>query len=263
MLDDIVNYKRAILNKVVTSPDYDSRMSNFEKIINSMDEPLDFEGAVNTEGVRIICEVKKASPSKGVIREDFDHLEIANIYETSGAAALSVLTDEKYFQGSLDYLKEIRAESSLPIIRKDFTLGEFDIYEARAAGADAILLIAAILEEVEISGLLTVADRLGMTALVEVHDEEEMEIALGTGATVIGINNRDLSTFTTDIDTTKRLATMVPADCTLVSESGISSVSDILSLKDAGANAFLIGEAFMREDDIGAKVKELIGAGIC
>lgn len=263
MLDEIVSYKRAKLSKIVNNPDYDSRMNEFEKTIALMDEPLDFEASLKTEGIRIISEVKKASPSKGVIRENFNPIEIAKIYESSGAAAMSVLTDEKYFQGSLDYLKDIRTQSNLPILRKDFTLGEYDIYEARAAGADAVLLIAAILEEIELNGLLTVADRLGMTALVEVHDEEEMDAALGTGATVIGVNNRDLSTFNTDIETTKRLATMVPSDCVLVSESGINTPEDIRYLKDAGANAFLIGEALMREDDIGAKLKELIGSGIC
>lgn len=263
MLDDIVEYKREELNKVISSPDYNSRINEFEKIIALSGEARDFEGALKAEGIRIISEVKKASPSKGVIREDFDPVEIAGIYEANGAAAISVLTDEKFFQGSLDYLKAIRAESDLPLLRKDFTLGEYDVYEARASGADAVLLIAAILEEIELHGLLTLADRLGLAALVEVHNEEEMEIALGTGATLIGVNNRDLGSFHTDIETTKRLASMVPSDCVLISESGINSKEDILFLKDCGADAFLIGEALMREDDIGAKLKELISAGIC
>ena len=263
MLDEIVEHKRAELEAIMSSPDYEAKIDALERDAALMSEPKGFMASLKQEGIRIISEVKKASPSKGIIREDFSPLEIADIYASSGAAAISVLTDEKFFMGSLDYLRGIRERVSVPLLRKDFTLGEYHVFEARAAGADAVLLIAAILEDIELHSLLMLTERLGMDALVEVHNEEEMDLAVSVGATLIGVNNRDLSTFETDIDTTKRLATMVPSECVLVSESGINTPEDIIYLKDAGADAFLIGEALMRQKDIGAKLKELIGAGIC
>ncbi|MEK7851320.1 MAG: indole-3-glycerol phosphate synthase TrpC, partial [Deltaproteobacteria bacterium] len=202
--------------------------------------------------------VKKASPSKGVIREDFDHLEIARTYERNGASALSVLTDRHFFQGSIDYLSEIRQMVSLPLLRKDFIFDEYQIFEARGYGADAVLLIAAVLDDKELCDFVKLSLDLGMAPLVEVHDETELERTLKTNAELIGINNRNLQTFKTDINTTVRLMNSIPEDKIVVSESGINTKEDMKLLKDAGVDAFLIGEALMRESDIGKKLREFV-----
>lgn len=206
----------------------------------------------------IIAEAKKASPSKGLIRPDFDPVSIAQTYEAAGAAALSVLTEEKFFQGSLAYLSQIRAAVRLPLLRKDFLVDEYQIFEARAAGADAVLLIAAALDMTELAGLMKCAHGLGMQCLVEVHDESEMRTALESCASLIGINNRNLNTFEVDLGTTARLAPMAEG-ATLVSESGISSRDDLLKLRLMGVDAALIGETLMRSRDIEGKLRELIG----
>lgn len=206
----------------------------------------------------IIAEVKKGSPSKGLIRADFDPLEIARTYEANGATCLSVLTDERFFMGHLDYLTHIRGVVDLPLLRKDFTIDAYQIYEARLAGADAILLIAAILDPPTISVFIDLARELALDVLLEVHDETEMETALRTDCALIGINNRNLRTFVTDLETTRRLAGMVPHDRFLVAESGIFTRSDIERLTQDGASAFLIGESLMREADIGVKLRELL-----
>jgi indole-3-glycerol phosphate synthase len=231
--------------------------------INDLEDvPRGFERhlreAVASNWTAIIAEVKKGSPSKGVIRENFDPLEIAEIYQNNGATCLSVLTDEKYFLGHVRFLAMIREAVSLPLLRKDFMCDPYQIYEARAAGADAILLIAAMLDLQQLQEFHAIAKELQMDVLLEVHDEPEMEIALQTDCTLIGVNNRNLKTFVTDLDTTGRLARMMPAGHLLVAESGINSRSDIVRLQSEGAGAFLIGEAMMREDDIGGKLQELI-----
>jgi indole-3-glycerol phosphate synthase len=208
----------------------------------------------------IIAEVKKGSPSKGIIRADFDPLKIAQIYETNGATCLSVLTDEHFFLGQLDYLTRINKVVSLPLLRKDFIFDNYQIYEARCAGADAVLLIVAMLELPRIIDLTALARELSMDILLEVHDEHEMEIALCTDCTLIGVNNRNLRTFVTDLDTTRRLAKMMPPDRLLVAESGISTRSDIVRLTEEGADVFLVGESLMRENNIAAKLLELRGA---
>jgi indole-3-glycerol phosphate synthase len=209
----------------------------------------------------IIAEVKKASPSKGVIREDFDPVEIAKIYAANGAACLSVLTDEQYFQGHLDYLCAIRKVVDIPILRKDFTVDVWQAAETRAAGADAILLIVAALSSADLAEGLAAAKKYGLTALVEVHDADELEQALACGAELIGINNRDLHTFRTTLSTTVSLLKRIPADRAdsihIVSESGIFTAADIAMLRSAGVTAALVGEALMREADIGAKLREL------
>jgi indole-3-glycerol phosphate synthase len=207
----------------------------------------------------IIAEIKKASPSLGVIREDFQPIEIARIYEASGAAAISVLTDEKFFQGSLLYITDIKKLVKLPILRKDFIIDAYQIYEAGAAGADAILLIAALLSKDEIQHFLELAKGLNMDCLVEVHSEPELENVLQTDAHIIGINNRDLATFSIDIETTLRLRPMIPDDKITVSESGIRSRTDIVKLLENGVNAVLIGETFMKSNDISTKMHELLG----
>ncbi|ABK98342.1 indole-3-glycerol phosphate synthase TrpC [Pelobacter propionicus] len=207
----------------------------------------------------IIAEVKKGSPSRGLIRADFDPLEIARIYETNGATCLSVLTDQHFFMGRLENLTRIRGEVDLPLLRKDFILDPFQIYEARCAGADAILLITAILELPQMIDYITLARDLSLDILLEVHDERELDVALRTDCTLIGVNNRNLRTFTTDLATTGRLASMLPPEHLLVAESGISTRADIERLAADGADAFLIGESLMRETDIGSQLRILLG----
>ena len=209
----------------------------------------------------LIAEVKKASPSAGVIRPGFDPIQIARVYEQSGAACLSVLTDERFFQGHDGYLTAIRTAVDLPLLRKDFIIDTFQIYEARAIGADAILLIAAALSPTQLADYRALAGEIGMASLVEVHTEAEMQIALDVGAKLIGINSRDLNTFVTDLGTVERLAAMVPDGVTLVAESGIKTLADVRRVAEAGAKAVLVGETFMRAPDIGAAVRELMGVG--
>lgn len=207
----------------------------------------------------IIAEVKKGSPSKGVIREDFDPVDIAGIYAENGASCLSVLTDEHFFLGSLRYLSDIRKVVDIPLLRKDFIFDPYQIIEARAAGADAVLLIAAMLELPILREFHALAAELGLDVLLEVHDERELEAALGTECTLIGINNRSLHSFVTDLGTTERLVKLVPRGRFVVAESGIDTRADIVRLSRTGAGAFLIGESLMREPDIGAKLRELLG----
>lgn len=219
---------------------------------------LDFAAALRFPGIRIIAEVKKASPSAGVIRPDFDPLKIARIYEDNGAACLSVLTDEKFFQGSLASLEKIRAMVKVPLLRKDFTLDEYHIYEARAHGADAVLLIARILEDSRLKDYMAIARDLGMSALVEIHDENELDRVKKTGADLIGINNRNLDTLKVDIETSVQLSKESPREATLVSESGISRPDQIKRLTECGINAFLIGESLIRSGDPGRKLREIL-----
>jgi indole-3-glycerol phosphate synthase len=217
-----------------------------------------FRRALEAPGeIQIIAEVKKASPSAAVLRHDFDPVAIAQIYERHGAACISVLTDAPFFQGSLADLSAIRATVGCPLLRKDFIFHPYQILEARVAGADAILLLAEILENEELAELLRQAEGLGMEALVELYDAENLTRVLDSGARLIGINNRDLRTFVTRLDHTLELASQVPPDCCLVSESGIRNRQDILRLAAAGVKAVLIGETLMRAGDIGAKLDEL------
>lgn len=209
----------------------------------------------------IIAEVKKGSPSKGIIRPGFDPLAIAETYEQNGATCLSVLTDEHFFYGHLSYLSLIREQVRLPLLRKDFIFDAYQVYEARLAGADAILLIAAMLDRSRIEEFMALARELSLDVLLEVHDEAELETALATGCPLIGINNRSLHTFVTDLGTTERLAGLVPLDRVVVAESGINTRGDIARLQLAGARAFLVGESMMRETDVGAKLRELVGSG--
>ncbi len=219
-----------------------------------------FGGALMVKGgIGFIAEVKKASPSKGVIREDFDAVKIARAYEQSGASCISVLTEEKFFQGKLRYLGEIRDAVGLPLLRKDFIIDEYQIFEARTAGADAILLIAACLEKQQIEDFLGIAGRIGLDALVESHTYRELDKALLAGAAIVGINNRNLSTFTVSLQTTLDLLKDIPEDRTVVSESGIKTRNDVIMLQKAGVDAILVGESLMREKNIGEKVKELLG----
>ena len=209
--------------------------------------------------IKLIAEVKKASPSKGVIRADFDPVAIARIYEESGASCLSVLTDQQYFQGRLDYLTQIRAAVSLPLLRKDFILETYQLLEARIAGADAVLLIAECLDDCNLRKLHNEAIELGLAPLVELYEPANLPRVLTAGATLVGVNNRDLKTFEVDLSHCIRLRDQVPLDSVFVAESGIHERSDVLRLEEAGVDAMLVGESLMREADIGTAVRRLLG----
>lgn len=234
-----------------------SRLSDRE------DPPRGFERALRdarfSGWTPVIAEVKKGSPSRGIIREDFDPVEIASVYGENGATCLSVLTDESFFHGSLSFLPLIREVVPLPLLRKDFIIDRYQLYEAYLAGADAVLLIAAILDPSSLRDLHDEARSLQLDVLIEVHDERELEKALGTPCGLVGINNRDLRTFVTDLTITERLAPLVPPERLVVAESGIQTRADVERLTAAGAGAFLVGESLMREADIGAKLRELTG----
>lgn len=223
------------------------------------DTGFPFEKALKGEGMHYICEVKKASPSKGVIAEEFPYLEIAKEYEAAGAAAVSCLTEPKHFLGKNEYLKEIAEEIKIPVLRKDFTIDEYMIYEAKVLGAGAVLLICALLDTETVRRYLGICDRLGLSALVEVHDEKEMESAVRAGARVIGVNNRNLKDFTVDIGNSIRLRNLAPENVLFVAESGIKTSSDIMKLKKAGVNGVLIGETLMKSQDKRAALMELDG----
>jgi indole-3-glycerol phosphate synthase len=220
----------------------------------------DFAAALRTgPGMRVIAEVKKASPSAGLIRADFDPVAIARAYAENGAACISVLTDEQFFQGSLDYLVAVREAVPLPVLRKDFLLDRYQVLEARAAGADCILLIAECLEECTLRDLYFYASELGMESLIEIYDPENLDRVLKLGPALLGINNRNLRTFVTDLGHSISLRSRVPESCVLISESGIHTRADVARLEQAGIHAMLVGETLMRSTDIGAKLRELLG----
>ncbi|MDT8440576.1 MAG: indole-3-glycerol phosphate synthase TrpC [Desulfuromonadales bacterium] len=259
ILDRIVLHKR---EEVAAAKSQYPLVELAARVRDLEDQPRGFTRALETAAASgwtaVIAEVKKGSPSKGVIREDFDPLAIAGIYQEHGATCLSVLTDQKFFLGHLRYLGLIREQVSLPLLRKDFICDPYQIVEARVAGADALLLIAAMLTTAELIDFSGQARELGLDVLLEVHDEAELEKALATDCRLIGVNNRNLNTFVTDLATTERLAGLLPADRLLVAESGIDSRADIVRLQQAGARAFLVGESLMRAPDIGARLSELL-----
>ncbi|MNI29219.1 Indole-3-glycerol phosphate synthase [compost metagenome] len=234
-----------------------------ERKIAELDPTRGFHDALakgRKRNLGLIAEVKKASPSKGLIRPDFHPVELARKYEAAGTDCMSVLTDRDYFQGSAEYLTEIRRHVNAPLLRKDFIIDERQIYEARLIGADAVLLIAAILNDEQLQRFMSVASSIGLDSLLEVHDIHEMERALNLGtAKLIGINNRNLHTFETSLQTTETLAAMVPEDVTLISESGIRTREDIEYLSKVGANGVLIGETFMRQEEVDLAVLDLLG----
>ena len=221
------------------------------------DETFPFEKMLKEPGIHYICEVKKASPSKGLIAEDFPYLQIAKEYEAAGADAISCLTEPKYFLGKKEYLKAITDEVSIPVLRKDFTVDEYQIYEAKTLGAGVVLLICALLDTETIRSYIEICDRLGLSALVEVHDENEMDSAIKAGARVIGVNNRNLKDFTVDINNSIRLRELVDSKTVFVSESGIKGVEDMKALYKNGTDAVLIGELLMRAEDRKKKLAEL------
>lgn len=223
------------------------------------DTGLPFEKALAKPGMSFICEVKKASPSKGVIAEEFPYVDIGREYERAGADAMSVLTEPFYFQGRDDYLTAIRREVSIPLLRKDFTVDEYMLYEAKIIGADAVLLICAILSQTQLEEYAGIAGELGLSALVEAHDEKEVQMALRAGARIIGVNNRNLKDFTVDISNSLRLRRLVPENVLFVSESGMKTRADIARLEENGTDAVLIGETFMRSGDKAEMLRTLRG----
>jgi indole-3-glycerol phosphate synthase len=256
ILDEIVRYKKVFVEHKRKKMPLEKIRENAEKAA----PPLDFHQALSKDipAIHIIAEVKKASPSRGVIREDFEPVKIARRYEECGASAISVLTDEKYFQGSLEYLSAIRKAVEIPLLCKEFIIDEYQIYEARSAGADAILLIAAILEDNQMAQFYSLSSDLNMSVLVEVHTEDELKRTLCIHPRIIGINNRNLKDFTVDIRQTIRLCKMIPDEILVVSESGIHSASDLALLKSHRIRAVLVGESLMRSDDPGTALKNLV-----
>jgi indole-3-glycerol phosphate synthase len=259
ILQKIVEYKKEELTKVKAALPFNELRARLPDLPPVRGFALSLEQTATVGRTAIIAEVKKGSPSRGVIRAGFDPLAISSVYAENGASCLSVLTDEHFFLGNLAYISEIRKVVNIPLLRKDFIFDPYQVYEARVAGADAILLIAAMLDLPRLRELASLARELELDVLLEVHDEEELETALETGCKMIGINNRNLRTFVTDLSTTERLAPLLPADCLIVAESGINTREEIVRLRHAGARAFLIGESLMREKDMGAKLRELLG----
>jgi indole-3-glycerol phosphate synthase len=280
MLDEIMRHKRdEVPKRAAAMP-----LASLRALAETAPAPLDFAAALRQPGVSLIAEVKKASPSRGLLCRDFDPARLAQVYAQGGAVAISVLTDARFFQGQLEYLTTVKetvtkerekkathvtnlpiSQSTIPpILRKDFIYDPYQIVEARVAGADAVLLIVAVLGDHELKRLLAETRSYGMEALVEVHDEGEVERALKAGAQVIGVNNRDLRTFAVDLAVTARLRPLVPAKCVLVSESGIHTPADVRRLKEMGVDAMLVGESLVvtRPEERLAKVRELVRAGI-
>ena len=233
-------------------------LSLLKRHVVPKDAPIDLARSLSGDSIRLIAEVKQASPSRGVLCPNFDPVALARTYAQGGAAAISVLTETKYFQGSINDLAAIREEVELPLLRKDFIFDPYQVYESYAYGADALLLIAATLSQEQLEEFLALSRSLGLSCLVEVHDENEVEMALRSGAEIIGINNRDLNTFTVDINTTQRLRSLIPPEKIVVSESGIDSRTDVEKLKGWGVNAALVGEALVTASDIPARMREFI-----
>ena len=254
MLNRIIAQKR----KEVEQRKKSMPLSALQESIAQRKAPLDFALALDGDHIRLIAEVKRSSPSRGVLCPNFNPVGLAKNYAQGGAAAISVLTEVNYFEGSIDYLAAIREEIRLPLLRKDFIFDPYQVYESSAYGADALLLIVAILSQEQLEKLLSLSHSLGLRCLVEVHSEDEVEGALLSQAKIIGINNRDLNTFTIDINTTHRLLPLIPQQRIVVSESGISSRSDVEKLEGWGVNAVLVGEALVTASDIQNKVRELI-----
>lgn len=257
VLEDIVAHQRTVIEaaKAVVPA------TELEALLDDAPPVRDFTAALSHAegGIGLIAEVKKASPSAGIIRDDFDPVEIAKTYTANGASCLSVLTNEKYFQGHLDFLRDIRRAVELPVMRKEFVLDRYQVLEARAAGADCVLLIAECLDDCTLRDLYYYADELGMQSLIEIYEPENLERVLALEPDLVGVNNRDLRTFTTDLAHTIDLAPRIVERSLLVAESGIRTHSDVLRLKEAGVRAILVGESLMRADDIGEAARTLLG----
>lgn len=257
ILDRILAAKVDQVREIQAVAGTESALEMAAKAAQSTLPPRDFAGALRKATVALIAEMKKASPSRGVLIHDFDPVRLGTVYAQNGASAISVLTDVQFFQGSLDYLRDVRQTVQLPVLMKDFVIAPCQIHMGRSAGADAVLLIVAALTDSQLTELHALITELGMAALVEVHNRLEMERALKVGARLIGINNRNLNTFDVDLDTTARLAQLVPADVTLVAESGLKSGEDVHRMGRLGAHAVLIGEGLVTATDVASKVREI------
>ena len=253
-LDKIVEVKRREVNYLKKS----TSLEALKKAVRYLPPPRNFKKAISGRDCSIIAEVKRSSPSKGRIRENFDPLKIASIYEANGATAISVLTDKEFFEGENSYLSEIKETVSLPLLRKEFIIDPYQIYETRIIGGDAILFIAGLLKEETLRQFINLAESLGLSPLIEVHSREELDKALAAGAGIIGINNRNLKTFSTNLRTSMELVPSVPEDRIVISESGIHTREDIATLMGKGIYSFLIGEALMEAPDIGKKLRGLL-----
>lgn len=260
ILDQLADYARVRVKKDKETVSLDALKRNCAEGAIPRRVPFAFEAALKRPGLSFICEVKKASPSKGVISAEFPYLAIGKEYESAGADAISCLTEPKWFLGSDQIFSEIRAAVRTPMLRKDFTVDEYQIYQAKAMGADAVLLICAILEEETIRRYIGLCDELGLSALVEAHDEMELDMAVAAGARIVGVNNRNLKDFSVDTGNSMRLRERAPDGVLFVSESGIQTAADVQSLRDNGVDAVLIGEALMREPDKKAMLNRFRGA---
>lgn len=255
ILDEILHWKRGEIERCRAAVPLEAVQAESDR----KSAPRDFEAALRQAGISLIAEIKRASPSKGLLRPDLDPGALAREYEIGGAAAISVLTDEHFFQGGLDHLCAVRKRVNLPALRKDFILDPYQVYQARAAGADAILLIVAALSDDALQSLHRLAKALSLAVLVEVHNAAELARALKVDPRIVGVNNRDLHTFEVDLETTARLRPLVPSEVTLVSESGVHSRADVARLETFGADAILVGEALVRAQNVEVKIRELIG----
>ena len=255
ILDKIISVKKdEVAHLKQTRP-----LRELKAVLQDLPPVRDLRKAVSGNECAIIAEVKRRSPSRGILREDFDPIKIASIYEKNGAAAVSVLTDKQFFGGDEKYLGDIKKNVRLPLLRKDFIIDAYQIYETRSLSGDALLLIACLLEEDQLSEYIHLAESLGLSALVEIHSRGELDKALAAEACIIGINNRDLKTFSTDLKTSLDVVPHIPTDKIVISESGIHTRRDIEALMKAGIHAFLIGETLMLSDNIGKKLRELLG----
>ncbi len=256
ILEEIVEKKREEVDALKSLKPLEELKREVER---GLPDTRDFSAPLKEEGINIIAEIKRASPSQGIIREEFNPTEIARTYEQAGAKALSVLTEKNYFLGAPEYIGAVKRVVGLPVLRKDFIVDRYQLYESRLLGTDCVLLIVRILSPEELRAFTRLAKGLGMATLVEVHNRRELEVALATDTDMIGINNRDLETFHTDMNTTLELVKDIPEEMVVVSESGIQNNEDIMRLKACGVDAFLVGEALMREKDIEKKFRELAG----
>ena len=259
ILEEIAARTRERIAKEKSDISVSELENRIQEVNKNAGQKITFLQALQKDGMSYICEVKKASPSKGLIAPDFPYLAIAKEYEQAGASAISCLTEPFYFQGADRYLREIAATVKIPVLRKDFTVDEYMIYEAKVLGASAVLLICSIFSEEQIKSYISICDELGLSALVEAHDENEVQTALHAGARIVGVNNRNLKDFSVDTDNSRRLRELIPRDMLFVSESGVSSAEDISKLREIGVDAVLIGEVLMRAPDKKTKLDELRG----
>lgn len=258
ILDEIAEFTKGRIEKEIARVPKGEMVRRAEGFAGKL-PPFAFETALKNKEINFICEVKKASPSKGIIAENFPYINIAREYEAAGAACISCLTEPKYFKGSDNYLTDIKQNVNIPVLRKDFTINDYMVYQAKALGADCILLICSLLDEGTLKEYIGICDSLGMSALAEAHNEAEINAAVNAGARIIGVNNRDLKTFKVDISHSARLRKLVPENILFVAESGIKTPEDIKSLKNANVNGVLIGETLMKSDDKKSMLNHLKG----